>query len=136
MMAGAIAHDQAQRLRAALDKLLSEPRASDASGSTREAFLRLIDVLETSPEAVVLPSDTAVSTQEAANFLGVSRMTVVRLVDRGELAADVGGVHRRIAASELERYYEVRSSRRRAALESLAQDISEETPPDEVIRTR
>lgn len=135
-MTGAIAHDQAQRLRAALDQVLSDSRDSGVSGSTREAFLRLIDVLEISPEAVVLPSDKAVSTQKAADFLGVSRMTVVRLIDRGELAADVGGVHRRIAASELERYHEVRSSRRRAALESLALDITEETPPDEVIRTR
>lgn len=135
-MTGAIAHDQAQRLRAALDQVLSDSRDSGASGSTREAFLRLIDVLEISPEAVVLPSDKAVSTQKAADFLGVSRMTVVRLIDRGELEADVGGVHRRIAASELERYHEVRSSRRRAALESLALDITEETPPDEVIRTR
>lgn len=135
-MAGAIAHDQAQRLRAALDQVLSDSRDSGVSGSTREAFLRLIDVLEISPEAVVLPSDKAVSTQEAADFLGVSRMTVVRLIDRGKLAAEVGGVHRRIAASELERYHEVRSARRRAILESLALDITEETPPDEVIRTR
>jgi excisionase family DNA binding protein len=135
-MAGAIAHDQAQRLRAALERVLSEADALDASGSTRDAFLRLVDVLEASPEAVVLSSDAVVSTQKAADLLGVSRMTIVRLIDRGELTAEGGGVHRRIAASELARYRAASSARRRAALDSLAQEISEDTLPDQVISTR
>lgn len=136
-MAGAIAHDQAQRLRAALDRVLSESDdALDASGSTRDAFLRLVDVLESSPEAVVLPSDAVVSTQKAAEMLGVSRMTVVRLIDCGELAVEGGRVHRRVAASELARYQASRSARRRAALDGLAQEISGDTPPDQVISTR
>lgn len=136
-MPGAIAHDQAQRLRAALDRALRESGDTlDASGSTRDAFLRLVDVLESSPEAVVLPSDAVVSTQKAADLLGVSRMTVVRLIERGELTAEGGGVHRRIAASELARYQAASATRRRAALRSLAQEISEDTPPDQVITTR
>lgn len=136
-MTGAIAHDQAQRLRAALDRVLGESgEALEASGSTRDAFLRLVDVLESSPEAVVLPSDAMVSTQKAAALLGISRMTVVRLIDRGELAAQGGGIHRRIAASELARYQAVSAARRRAALHGLAQEIGEGTPPDQVISTR
>lgn len=131
-MGGAIAHDEAQRLRAALESMLSETPTS----GTREALLRVVDVLEASPEVVVLPSDTTLSTQEAADFLGISRMTVVRLIDRGVIAAEAGGVHRRVAASELERYSDTRSSRRRSALESLAQEVTEETPPDEAVRTR
>jgi excisionase family DNA binding protein len=104
-MAGAIAHEQAQRLRSALDGVFRELGDSlDVSDSARDAFLRLVDVLESSAEAVVLPSDSVVSTQQAADLLGVSRMTVVRLIDRGELTVEGGGVHRRIAASELARY--------------------------------
>lgn len=136
-MTGAIAHDQAQRLRAALEGVFRDLEGSpDVSNSARDAFLRLVDVLESSAEAVVLPSDTFVSTQQAADFLGVSRMTVVRLVDSGELAAEGGGVHRRIAASELARYRSVSTNRRRAALHDLAQEIGGGTPPDQVIRTR
>lgn len=136
-MTGAIAHDQAQRLRAALEGVFRDLKDSpDASDSARDAFLRLVDVLESNAEAVVLPSDTLVSTQQAAGFLGVSRMTVVRLIDRGELAAEGGGVHRRITASELARYRAVSTNRRRAALHDLAHEIGESTPPDQVINTR
>ncbi len=136
-MAGAIAHEQAQRLRSALDGVFRELGDSlDVSDSARDAFLRLVDVLESSAEAVVLPSDSVVSTQQAADLLGVSRMTVVRLIDRGELAAEGGGVHRRIAASELARYRVAIAARRRGALNGLAQEIGEDTPPDQVIRNR
>lgn len=136
-MTGPIAHDQAQRLRAALDGVFRDSDGSpEVSDSARDAFLRLVDVLESSAEAVVLPSDAFVSTQQAADFLGVSRMTVVRLIDRGELSAEGGGVHRRIRASELARYRAVSTNRRRAALHDLAQEIGAGTPPDQVISTR
>lgn len=136
-MTGAIAHDQAERLRAAVDKILGEAGATlDTWGSTRDAFLRLVDVLESSPEAVVFRSDAMVSTQKAADLLGVSRMTVVRLIDRGELAAEGGRSHRRIAASDLFRYQAASTARRKAALRGLAQEIGEGTPPDQVISTR
>lgn len=136
-MTGAIAHDQAQRLRAALEGVFRDLKDSpDVSESARDAFLRLVDVLESNAEAVVMPSDTLVSTQQAADLLGVSRMTVVRLIDRGELAAEGGGVHRRIAASELARYRAASTKRRQAALHDLAQEIGEGTPPDQVVNTR
>ncbi len=88
------------------------------------------------PRRLCSRSDTVVSTQKAAELLGVSRMTVVRLIDRGELAAEGGGVHRRIAVAELARYRAASAARRTAALHSLAQEISGDTPPDQVIITR
>lgn len=136
-MTRALAPDQAQRLRAAVEGMFRDSGDSpEVSASARDAFLRLVDVLESNAEAVVLPSDTLLSTQQAADLLGVSRMTVVRLINRGELGAEGGGVHRRITASELARYRAVSTHRRRAALHDLAQEIGEGTPPDQVISTR
>lgn len=63
-------------------------------------------------------------------------MTVVRLVDRGELAAEGGAVHRRISVSELARFQSESGRRRRVAVAELAADIDQDTPPDEVISTR
>ncbi|TWC01549.1 helix-turn-helix domain-containing protein [Brevibacterium jeotgali] len=136
-MMGAIAHEQARQLRSAVDKMFHE--LSDSSGvpeSARNAFLRLVDVLESNSEVIVLPSETFMTTQQAADLLGVSRMTVVRLIDRGELVTEGGGVHRRIAAAELARYRAASAARRRAALQELSQEIDDSTPPDQVIRTR
>ncbi len=136
-MTGAIAHDQAQRLRAAFDRVLGEAGAiPDAASSARVALERLVEVLESSPAAVVFPSETTVSTGQAADLLGVSRMTVVRLIDRGEIDTTGGGTHRRIAASELARYRAASTARRRAALEGLAGEIGDDTPPDQIISTR
>ena len=63
-------------------------------------------------------------------------MTVVRLVDPGELTAEGGAVHCRIFVSELARYQAESGRRRRSAMAELADAISEGTPPDQVIETR
>jgi excisionase family DNA binding protein len=133
-MAGAIAQDTAEHLRAALDEVLRS--SPEVPATALAAFERLVDVLEVNADAVVLPADATVSTQQAAALLGVSRMTVVRLIDRGELTAEGGAVHRRVSASELARYQAESSRRRRSAIAELAGDLDEDTPPDEVIDTR
>jgi excisionase family DNA binding protein len=130
-MAGAIAHEQAEHLRAALDEV-----RHTSPGLSEAVIDRLVDVLESNADAVVFAADMMVSTQQAAALLGVSRMTVVRLVDRGELAAAGGAVHRRIFVSDVARYQAESSRRRRAAIVELAEEISESTPPDQVIGTR
>lgn len=133
-MAGAIAQDTAEHLRAALDKVLRD--SPEVSATALAAFARLVEVLETSADAVVFAADATLSTQQVAALLGVSRMTVVRLVERGELSAEGGAVHRRIAVSELARYQAEASARRRSAIDQLAGELDEDTPPDEVIKTR
>jgi excisionase family DNA binding protein len=132
-MAGVIAQSTATQLRAAVDDILGGHR--DVPAAAAAAFRRLVDVLEASPDAVIFASEQTISTQQAAALLGVSRMTVVRLIDRGELAADTAAVHRHISVSELARYQRENKARRSVALDELAGDISETTPPDEVIST-
>ncbi len=133
-MAGAIAQETAQHLRAALDEVLHS--SPEVPATALAAFGRLVEVLEANADAVVFAADATVSTQEAAALLSVSRMTVVRLVDRGELTAEGGAVHRRISVSGLARYQSENSNRRRSAIAELADDISEDMPPDKVIATR
>lgn len=62
-----------------------------------------------------------ISTGQAADLLGVSRPTVVSMVDRGELAARRVGTHRRLRRDDVLRLREAAAASRTAALDDLAQ---------------
>lgn len=134
-MAGALAHDDVVALRDAL----SEGELRTIRGdrvrippAAREVLVRALEVMESSPDAAVFPADELLTTGQVAELLGVSRTTVVRLVDKGGLQASESPVHRRIAAAEVRRYQEQRARSRRTAVRALADDIHDELPPDEV----
>ena len=66
-MTGVIAHEEAQRLRSALQDVLSTSGDhSETTDATRAALFRVVEVLESSGGAVVLPLDAFMSTQQAA----------------------------------------------------------------------
>lgn len=133
-MTEAVAPQSVRALRVAIDDAFRN--ATDVPTNARAAFEELLDVLENHGAAVIFAADATVSTQEAAALLGVSRMTVVRLIDRGKLTAEVSSVHRRIAITELTRYQHESAARRRSALAALADGMDENTPPDELVTTR
>ena len=59
------------------------------------------------------------STQQVADVLGVSRPFVVKLIDGGQLPAQLVGTHRRVRADDLETYRRVRLQEARAAMDEL-----------------
>lgn len=67
----------------------------------------------------ILPEKAELTTQEAADYLNVSRPYVVKLVETGKLPARVVGTRRRIAFADLVRYDEQNRTARRAALDEL-----------------
>jgi excisionase family DNA binding protein len=66
----------------------------------------------------VIPADAELTTQQAADLLGLSRTYVVRLVDQGSLPAHFAGSHRRLRAIDVLSYRERRANRL-AALDEL-----------------
>lgn len=59
----------------------------------------------------VIPADAELTTQQAADLLGLSRTYVVRLIDQGSLSAHMAGTHRRLLASDVLAYRERRASK-------------------------
>ncbi|MEP6797654.1 MAG: excisionase family DNA-binding protein [Lapillicoccus sp.] len=74
---------------------------------------QVVEALSNGQSISVLTRDQDVSTQQAAELLGLSRPTVVRLIDDGELAAHVpGAVRRKLRLADVLSYREELRARR------------------------
>lgn len=84
----------------------------------------LVDILANMAEGnaiSIVPIHAELTTQQTADFLGVSRPHVVGLVERGELAHHKAGTHRRIYFKDVLAYRERRLADGKATLNTLAE---------------
>ena len=80
-------------------------RALPLPMDVRRALSEVIEALSHGKSAIVVPGDSEISTQQAADIIGVSRPTVVALINRGELAAHVpGSIRRRVRLPDVLAY--------------------------------
>jgi excisionase family DNA binding protein len=84
-----------------------------------DVMFRAAELLAEGRHVTVLPDEEMMSTQDAAEILGISRQYLVRLVDRGEIAAEMVGTHRRVRAKDIEAYKVTRDAKRNSALDRL-----------------
>ncbi len=89
-----------------------------------EKVLALLDA-ELTTGAVVVPVKELFTTTEAATMLGLSRPTLMKLIDSGELDHVKVGTHHRIPARAILDFQRARRVRREKAAEALA-DFSNE----------
>jgi excisionase family DNA binding protein len=84
-------------------------------GEVFEVLRDVVAALSQGLAITVAPHQTVLSTSEAAGLLGVSRPTLVRLLESGEIPFDKPGRHRRVRLADLLAYQQ-RASRGRAVL--------------------
>lgn len=70
----------------------------------------------------VAPNGMLLTTQEAADFLGVSRPTLVKLLESGAIAHEKRGRHRRVTLRDLVEYQQQFRVERRARLSDVARE--------------
>jgi excisionase family DNA binding protein len=84
------------------------------------AVLRQVaEALASGLGVTVAPMNAMLTTQEAADFLGIARPTLVRILERGEIPMDKPGRHRFVRLQDLVAYQGRQRERRRAALDEL-----------------
>jgi excisionase family DNA binding protein len=88
--------------------------------NTAERVLRLLKA-EHESGAVVVPVRVSYSTTEASAMLGISRATLMKLIDAGDLEAFKVGTHHRIHTESLVAYQRVRGVSQSRASELLAE---------------
>lgn len=95
------------------------------------AVLRqVVEALRQGLAVTVAPRTLAVTTQQAADLLGVSRPTVVKLCDEGKIPFERIGTHRRLLLPDVLAYRENRRAEQYAALHATSVEIDDEEDLD------
>ena len=94
----------------------------------REVFDALSEVVEamTQGQAVIIaPVHQLLTTQEAADLLGISRLMLVELLDSSEIPYQRPGRHRRVRLVDVIDYRRRRSAQRRESLDRMVEIAQE-----------
>lgn len=67
-------------------------------------WLNILDCIEKGKGVSVIESAAFIGTQEAADILGISRPSIVQLIENGDIPCKMVGSHRRILITDLEHY--------------------------------
>jgi excisionase family DNA binding protein len=84
---------------------------------------RVVRTMRAGKAVVLLWESESITTQTAAEFLGVSRPFLVALLDKGAIPHHKVGTHRRVYLKDLMKYQRQRDARRRATLDDLRRRV-------------
>ena len=109
-----------------------EPKiqVADGSGSTAEVvlthgiadtFMSILLLILSGRGFQVIPYKAELTTQQAVDFLNVSRPFLIKLLEKEDIDFSTVGKHRRVKAEDLFAYKEKRELERLEALDSLAE---------------
>jgi excisionase family DNA binding protein len=105
--------------------LISGDREVELPHAVLRVLSEAVDVLLEGGAVAVLPYHTELTTQAAADYLGVSRPYLIKLLERGELPYRKLNSHRRIMLQDVEEYRHRRDAARRSALAELTRESFE-----------
>lgn len=90
-----------------------------------QVLRRIVEEMASGQAVIVRTTDPLLTTGQAAQFLGVSRPTLVRMLDNGVIPGERTGSHRRVQLADLVAYKERQQLGRQAALDEMAREAAE-----------
>lgn len=117
--------------------LTGDGRCVELPEAFHRVLVQVLEAMKAGKAVTVAPQGQCLTTQQAADLLGVSRPTVVKLIDEGVLPASVPGRARRmVKLDDLLAYRERRRDAQYRALIETSVDDNEEPEPAEVAQER
>jgi excisionase family DNA binding protein len=98
-----------------------------------QVLLHVVDAMRNGLSVTISPTSQTLTTQQAADLLGVSRPTLIKALDAGKLPYTRSGTHRRLALTDVLDYQERRRHEQYAAIEALSVDIDETTDIEQTL---
>ena len=96
-------------------------------------LLNILGKMQEGKTIALLPISEELTTRAAADYLGVSRQYLVRLLENGKIPFQKTGTHRRVYFKDIFEYKQQRDSARRQAIKDLAKKELEEGTYDFVL---
>jgi len=89
--------------------------------SAAKVLVHVLQEMAAGRSVIVMPNDTEISTQEAADLLNVSRPFLIQQLEKGALPFRMVGSHRRFRLQEVLQYRQHIFAERETALNELVQ---------------
>jgi excisionase family DNA binding protein len=105
----------------------------------QELLREIVAEMAEGKAVTIAPRDTVLTTQQAADLLGISRPTLVRLLEARKIPFTQPGRHRRVALADLIAYQEGTRAARGEILDAMTAEAAEDDSYAQIngfIRTR
>lgn len=120
----------------------SELELTGADGSAvalpaelRSVLTTVVTAMRRGQAVTLAPLGQRLTTQQAADLLGISRPTLIKLLDANKIPYETPGRHRRIRLNDLLAFQAERRDEQRRVLRELTQDAQDlglyDAPPEE-----
>ena len=98
-----------------------------------DLLMKIVEGLQQGKAISIVPITQDLTTQQAAEMLGVSRPFFVKLLETNQLPYHSAGTHRRVYLQDLLTYKQRRDQQRREALDQMAKEADEQGLYDQVL---
>lgn len=105
----------------------------DIPSSIYDILVNVVETMQEGKAIAVVPLMEQLSTQAAADFLGISRQFLIRELERDKIPFHYAGSHRRLYFGDVLKYRHERMRDRRASIDRMAQEAQKSDYYDKFI---